>query len=183
MACPSLTALPRECGAAGVLGGLDLVYAMAWNDAQNIGVTDLIYAVTPTGTVSDIGVKTGKNFVKIDQLPGVAGMNEVLTADRTKGQAYFTQTVTLVNADLSTANRKWITDTMTQPIIVIGRTRNKKYFVAGLDGQLLMNTADGGTGIADADLNGHTITYTGTEAEPMRLVDSAIIADLLIPAP
>jgi hypothetical protein len=185
MPCTSLTELPRECGAEGIIGGVGKVYMMAYVDSKPLvtSPTNDIYVLTPAGMVSDLGRDTGKMFVEIGTLPATSGLNEELTKNKQNGSAFFTQTLNLVLSQITTANRTFVANTLNQPVLVLVRTRNGNYYMGGLGGQLELTTLTGGTGVADGDLQGYTITYTGTEAILIPPVDPTLVPTLLIAAP
>lgn len=182
MACESLTSITRVCNPEGILGGLGKLYMMTFADAQNITGTDKIYTTAISGLISEIGVKTGKMFVDIALLQSTAGLNEELTKNLQTGTAFLTRTLTTVVQGLSTENRAWVDNVINQPVIAIVKTRSGSYFAAGLDGEMELATLAGGTGIAEGDLQGYTLTFTGVSGKLIPGVDPTIIADLLLPA-
>lgn len=182
MACVSLIELIRACGAAGVMGGADELLVMSFADAKALGADGKIYTMT-AGIVSDIGRVATKKFVTVSMPTETGGLAEALTKNIQNGSSFFTQTLTLVLQKLSVENRDFILSVIDQPIVVIVRTPNGKYFAGGLGGRLQLTTADGGTGIAAGDLQGRTLTFTGNEDTPFPEVDAALIAELIIPAP
>jgi len=180
MACTSLVALPRVC-ADGIVGGLEKVYVIAFKDLKAVasGSTDVYSASTSTGTIVQVGLVSGKTFVEIGLLKNTSGLNEKLTKDLTKGTAFFTQTFTLLLSDLTTANNDFIKAVTNQPVAVILKTRTGKYFVAGLNGLLEVSAIDGGTGTAEGDMAGHTLTFEGISLGVVPLIDSTIISGLI----
>lgn len=185
MACQSIVELLRECGADGIVGGAGKLYMMAYNDAAVLGGSpnQLIYALTPAGVVSDLGRKTGKEFVEIGLLPATAGLNEELTKNKQTGSSFLTQTLNVVLSQLTPANRTFVQNTLNQPVLALVKTRNNNYYLGGLGGQLEMTTLTGGTGVAEGDLQGYTIAYTGTDSLLIPMVDPTLVPELLEPAP
>lgn len=175
MACTSLTALPRVC-AEGVLAGLEKVYVVAFKDLTGSTVYS---ASTVTGTVLSVNLSGSTRFVEIGLLKSTAGLSETLTKDNTKGTSFFTQTFTLVLGDLTTENATFIKDVTNQPVVVIYKTRTGKYFIVGLNGLFEVSGIQGGTGTAEADLIGHTLTFSGISATVAPLLDSTIIDSLI----
>jgi hypothetical protein len=178
MACSSLVALPRAC-ADGVLAGVEKVYMIAFNDLDVIAGTQEVYSATTAGIVNQIGLDSGKKYVEIGLLKSTSGLQEALTKDTTKGTSFFTQTFTLVLGDLTIENQTFIKDVTNQPVSVIYKSRTGKYFVVGLNGQLEIATIEGGTGTAEADLIGHTLTFNGISTSVAPLMDSSILAGLI----
>jgi hypothetical protein len=184
MACSSLVALARACGADGIMGGLEKLYMVAFADTVvPAGATDNnIYTLSAGGLISAIGLNTGKLFVEIGLLNSSAGLKETLTKDNTKGTAYFTQELTVVLSDLSTDNETFVTSVLRQPVVVVLKTRTGNYYAAGLNGQLELSALDGGTGTADGDLIGYNLTFSGVSINLIPQVDSTIITTLTVGA-
>lgn len=180
MACSSLIALPRACG-TGVVAGLEKLYMIAYNDlATADGATnENTYTTSTGGIVNDIGLDSGKKFVEIGLLKSTAGLAEALTKDTTKGTSFLTQTFTLVLGDLTVENKAWIESVMNQPVAILIKSRTGKFFVTGLNGQFELSALAGGTGTADADLIGYTLTFSGIDTKLIPQVDGTIIADLI----
>lgn len=179
MACISLTALPRAC-AEGILGGLQKVYVIAHKDlaAISTGTTE-VYSASTNGTVVSVGLATGKTFVEIGLLKSTSGLNEKLTKDNTKGTSFYTQTFTLVLSDLTIENSAFIKAITNQPVAVIYKTRTDKFFIVGLNGQFEVKEVDGGTGTAEADLVGHTLTFEGISTTVAPFIESSIVSSLI----
>lgn len=176
MACSSLVALPRACGAEGQLGGLEKLYMVAYSDLSGVTST---YTVSSGGTISAIGLNASKKFVEIGLLKSTAGLNETLTKDATKGVAFFTSTLTVVLGGLNIENRKFVESTLNQPVAILIKSRTGKFFATGLNGLFELATAAGGTGVAEADLIGYTLTFTGLDTNLIRLVDDSLVASLI----
>ncbi|SFW91351.1 hypothetical protein SAMN05661012_06768, partial [Chitinophaga sancti] len=50
------------------------------------------------------------------------------------------------------------------------------------NGQMELSALEGGTGTAEADLIGHTLTFTGTDTKLIQQVDSSLIPTITAPA-
>lgn len=183
MACPSLIALPRACGTAGIMAGLEKVYMIAFNDlaVPQGQTTDEVYTESVNGMISAIGLDSSKSFAEVGLLKSTAGLNEKLTKDSKTGTAFLTQTFTLVLPDLTADNRIFVNSVMNQPVAVLIKTRTGRFYVAGLNGQLELADMDGGTGTAEGDLNGYNLTFNGIDTKLISQVDPTIVADLINP--
>lgn len=181
MACTSLVALPRACGVDGVMAGVQELYVISYNDlAPASGVAGTpIFTTTTGGVISDIGTASGKFYVKVGLLKSTSGLKETLTKNLQNGVAFFTQEFSLVLSDLTTENSVFIQSVLNQPISILLKTRTGKYFVAGLNGQFELATLEGGTGTAEADLTGHTLTFHGLETKLIPMVDPALIPTII----
>lgn len=181
MACASLTALPRACGTEGIVAGLEKLYMISFSDLT-IGDDGKTYTIAENGMVSDISVTVAKLFTEVGLLKSTAGLNEALTKNAQNGTAFFTQTFTLVLSDLTVENKKFVESVLNQPVAILIRTRTGKYFTTGLNGQFELATLEGGTGIAEGDLTGYTLTFTGIDTKLVPQVDPTIVASLLVAA-
>lgn len=183
MACTSIVALPRACGTAGVIAGLEKLYITSFADLAPASGTAGTPVYTQTSEViSDIGFLTGKCFVEVGMLKSTSGLKETLTKDTKNGVAFLTQTFTLTLSDLTPENRTFIESVLTQPVAILIKTRTGKYFAAGLNGQFELSALDGGTGTAESDLIGHTLTFTGLDTQLIPNVDQSLIPTIIVPA-
>jgi hypothetical protein len=176
MACASLSALPRACGAEGGIGGLEKLYMIAFSDLSGVTST---YTVSSGGTISAIGIDSGKHFVEVGLLKSTSGIQSALTKDLTKGVAFWTSTLTLVLGGLSIENRAFVESVTNQPVAVIVKSRTGKYFFTGGNSLMELKSADANTGIQEADLNGFTLTFEGVDSNLIRLVDDSIVPSLI----
>ena len=181
MACSSLVALPRACGASGIIAGSEKLYIISFADLAPLSgsPTGEVYSAATSGIVNIINVASGKTFVEIGLTRDSTGINEVLTKDLKTGNAFFTQTLTVVLSELSIQNQAFISSVLNQPVTVILKARTGKYYVAGLNGLLELATVEGGSGIQSTDLNGYKMTFTGIDSLPIQIVDTTIIPSLI----
>lgn len=178
MACTSLVSLPRACGAEGVVAGLEKLYAIAYSDLAIVtGTTN--HTVSSSGIVNQIGLDSTKKFVEVGLLKSTAGLQEALTKNAQTGTAFLTQTLTLVIGNLTAENKTFAESVLNQPVAIMLKTRTGKYFVAGLNGQFELSGLEGGTGVAEGDLIGYTLTFTGISTSLIPQVDETIISTLI----
>lgn len=185
MACTSLVELPLSCGSEGNMGGVQKLYIIAHKDlAPASGVAGTpIYTTAVNGMIDDIGLVTAKYFVEVGLLKSVAGLKETGVFNEQTGSAYVTQEFTLTLAGITNENRVFVESVFNQPVAIIvqGRSETPKFYAAGLNGLFKISAMEGGTGTAEADLNGYTLTFSGLDTKPVRLVETALITDLLEP--
>jgi hypothetical protein len=183
MACTSLSALPLTCGSEGTMGGISPeLYVIAYNDLvmPEGGTVGQVYTRATNQMINAIGLAASKTFVKVGVLKNTAGLNESFVGDQTKALYYFNQTFTLVLGGLTIENRAFLKSVMNQPIAFIIKARSGNFYAAGLNGLFQLSAAEGGTGVAEADLNGYTLTFTGIDTAPLSLVDPLIIPDIVV---
>jgi len=178
MACNSLSSLPRACS-DGSLGGVNKVYIIAYKDLATIVGANDVFSASTSGIVNAVGLASGKTYVEIGLLKDTSGLTEKLTKDNTKGTNFFTQTFSLVLGDITPTNTQFIQDVKGQPVSVIYKTRTNAYFILGLNGQFEITTIEGGTGVASADLIGHTCSFEGISSGTAQLLDPSIVASLI----
>lgn len=178
MACNSLTALPRVCN-DGVVAGIEKLYMIAFKDLKAVSSsTTEVYSATTAGVINQVGLVTGKTFVEVALLKSTAGLEEKLTKDNTKGTSFYTQTLKLVLGDLTIENSTFIGSVTNQPVAIIIKTRTGKYFITGLNGQFEVISVEGGTGSAESDLIGYTISFAGITKGLTPLLDSTLISTI-----
>jgi len=180
MACESIIALAKNCASEGKIAGIQLLYIIRYQDlVETNGST---YTLSTGGLISDINIATAKQFVPVGLLKNTAVLNETLNKNLQTGTSYMTQTFTLVLSDLTTENKTFIESVMNQEVAIVIRTKTGKYYAAGLNGQMELSALEGGTGTAEADLIGHTLTFTGTDTKLIQQVDSTLISTITTPA-
>lgn len=179
MSCPSIVALPRACGAEGVIAGLDKLYIVSFKDMAAVSGSTEVYTVATNGLVNAIGLDSGKHFVEVGLLRSSADVNEKLTKEPSKGVSYFTQTLKVVLSDLTIENQKFIESVLNQPVAILLKTRTGKYYFTGGSGKFELTGVEGGTGTAEADLIGYTLTFDGTDIRLTTQVDDTIVSGLI----
>lgn len=181
MACSPIVTLPRACGTAGVIAGLESLYVISFVDLAPASGTagSPTFTLSAGGVISAIGLDSGKKFVEVGLLKSTAGLKETLTKDTSKGLAFLTQEFTLVLADLTAENKVFVESVLNQPIAILIKTRTGKYFAAGLNGQFELSALEGGTGTSETDLIGYTLTFAGLDTKLIPMVDTSIIATLI----
>lgn len=175
MACTSLVALPRACGSEGVVGGLEKLYMISHIDLS--GTTT--YTTSSGGVVNNISLDAGKKYVEIGLLKSTAGVKETMTKNAQNGTLYFTQSLTLVLGNLTLENKAFVESVMNQPVSVLIKSRTGNYYVAGLNGQFELESLEGGTGTAEGDLVGYTLTFSGVDTKLVPQVDASIVSTLI----
>lgn len=186
MACDSIIALPRTCGADGIQGGLDKLYIIAFKDLEEVSTPASpgdVYTLSTGGIVNDIGVVGGKQFVEVGLLINSAGLNETMTKNLQNGTAFQTQTLTLPLAEITSANRTFVQSVMNQPVAFIVKSATGKHYAAGLNGKMELSGLEGGLGIAPGDNNGYTLTFTGIDKMLIPLVEDTVVSASIVAAP
>lgn len=179
MACSSLVALPRVCSTDGIVGGLQELHMIAFADLAPVSGSTLTYAqAAPGGIVNQIGLQATKKFIKIDILKSTSGLEEVMTKDYQKGSLFFTQKLNLILGGNTVINQAFIQSVLSQPVVIIVKSRTGLYFVAGLTGQFELDSLTGGSGVAEADLNGFSLGFGGVSTTFAPMVDPTILSTI-----
>jgi hypothetical protein len=179
-ACSSLTYLPLQCASEALIGGTSKVYAIAAKDLGTVSGGTLSYAVSPTtGAVTDIALLVpATGFVEIGQLKNVAGLGSEFTKNA-NGTNYFTTTATMQLTGLTPENYKFIDSVRNQPVAFIYQSRQGNYYAAGLGGTMEIATVTSNTGIAESDLVGYTLTFTGVDSHGERFVEASAAQEVI----
>jgi len=174
-ACQSLISLPLQCASDALIGGTSKVYAIAAKDLGTVAGSTLSYAVSPTtGAITEIAMKVPATdlFVEIGQLKNTAGVGSEFTKNA-NGTNYFTSTATLQLTGLTPENYKFIESVRSQPVAFLFKSRQDNWYAVGLSGNMELATATANTGIAESDLVGYTLTFTGVGANGVRFVEAS----------
>jgi len=174
-ACQSLISLPLQCATEASIGGTSKVYAIAFKDLGTVTGSTLSYAVSPTtGAITEIAMKIPATdlFVEIGQLKNTAGVGSEFTKNA-NGTNYFTSTATLQLTGLTPENSKFIESVRSQPVAFLFKSRQDNWYAVGLEGTMELATATSNTGIAEADLHGYTLTFTGVAAHAEQFVEAS----------
>jgi len=179
MPCSSLVALARACGAEGIAGGIEKLYAISYNDL-NPAPGLYPFTLSVGGLVNTIALDATKKFTEISILKNTVKIEEVLTKDLTKGSSFYTVNLTgLTLSGLSIENQAFVKSVADQPVAILVKTRNTKWFVLGLNGELELNSAMGDFGTAEGDLQGYVIGFTGVATSLIPGLDITILSTLI----
>ena len=179
MACPSLVALARDCQGAQI-GGAETIYAISFKDLVPVSsATTEVYSASSNNIVISVGTSGSTKFVKIAVAKNTAGFTESLKKDLTTGTNYIEQKVTIDVQGLSTENRNFVESVRYQPIALLVKTRTKKWFLIGADGELELSALEAGIGVKADDGQGYKMTFDGVSANLALPVDSTIIASIV----
>lgn len=175
----SLTKYKRDC--KGVTGGVQKLWMVSYSDLAKVSGSLLNYAVDSTGNmVNEIGLAVSKKFVEVGLLKNTVGVTENLTKTSETNAIEISTELTLVIANISVESRTFVTNLVEAgEVAAIIQLRSGKFIAIGLDGYTEVSAVAGGSGVAGADLNGYTITISGTENELMKLVDPLIITTIV----
>ena len=119
-------------------------------------------------------------FYKYELDKEESSFNDDPTAGSNKGTIYYVPAVTFILSKLDVAKRNEMRLLAKNRVVAIIETREATptYWAIGVTNGLDLGTGVGGSGVAAADLNGYTMTFSGLEPNPMVNVSSTDIASI-----
>jgi hypothetical protein len=164
MACDLVNGLTEQCKT--LIGGIDAVYFV------NFGIEsgDLTYDVTNTDVIDAVANVT--SLYKYE-LKGTNSFDQVVNSSRENGTTYVEQTLKMQLKSREIAVMKSVKLLAFGRPHVIVKTRNGKYYLAGLERGMELTTANINSGVQMADFNGYDITMVGMEKLEANLIDVA----------
>ena len=126
-------------------------------------------------------ITTSVDFFEIATNKNVCNFQETVNIDLANGSTFFNQIVTLELSRRETTKRTFIDkliDGQKQLLIII-LDSNGNYWLSGRSEGSYVTAIDGQTGVAKADRNGYTVTFTAMEPDQAWQVDPAIIGALV----
>lgn len=143
-------------------GGVSRLYAIRFEDLNEIFNSGLVYSVNEAGEIDFINLKANKNFVEIGLLKNTTTLTEQLTNNKTNGNLFFTQRITVSLSHLNVENRNWIENALNQKVSIVVRTTSG-FHAAGLYDGLNITEMTRTTGTNPNDFTGATITFSGLD--------------------
>ncbi len=165
MACALTQGFSLDCKDA--IGGIKSVRFAALADYIALDPT------YTTGTVS-FGSATDA-FRKYELDKEESSFNDDPTPGSNRGTLYYVPMVNFILSKLDIAKRNEMQLLSKNRVVAIIETREAtpSYWAIGVTNGLDLSAGVGGSGVAAADLNGYTMTFTGLEPDPMVSVSSA----------
>lgn len=175
MPCNSISAVTRVCGTSNI-PGTEKMWMVAFKDLAPVS-GDAVYVLSGTSSmVTQIGA-TG-TYVEIAALRDTAGFDSEFTKDVTRGVAFATNTISFKLGDLTVEHQEFVETILNQPVSVLLKLRNGKYYVMGLTGQLEVSAIQATSGRTSADELSYTITLNEIVGITPYIVDPSIIATI-----
>jgi len=148
-----------------LIGGLDAVYFVNKND-----YTGITYDGTNTDVIDSVaGVANLYKF----ELKGTNSFDQVINSSRENGTTYVEQTlkIQLKSREITTMKTVKLMSYGAPHVIV--KTRNGKFYFAGLERGMELTTANINSGVQMGDFSGYDITLVGMEKLEANLIDVA----------
>jgi len=154
------------------VGGLNKIYIANWKDVD----THVVYSGS-TGEIATLG--SGYDWFAFDLVKETSSWVENVAVNVQNGTLSFTPSVTLVMNKLTTDQRNLVSMLATTLLTVIAEDNNGNLIMLGRVKGLDVTTLEMGSGTANADRNGVSITMTGAENVSSAFLSTAAVAELL----
>ena len=159
MACNITAGRSAQC--ATNLGGLRNVYIINYDAAATYTIL--------SGELTAFTASTGYKF----ELLNGSTFEETVTSSRDNGTTFYDQVLTLnLNTIDTSTSEKVALLAKGRPRIIV-EDNNNNFFFAGLDRGCDVTGGTISRGAAMADKSGYSLTFSGTEKEPARIIDGS----------
>jgi hypothetical protein len=153
------------------IGGIKKVYIANHIEVTGTTIeTGVIYTGSTDEMIVDIEMATSKKFYTFDTVKETSSFSQTVNANIQNGSLSFVPTVSLIFNKLEASTRNIIQMLATSLVDVIILDNNDKLFYMGRVNGMDLTAAEMGSGVAQVDRNGSTLTFTGAEPESLREV-------------
>ena len=153
MACELTTGFGLDCNSA--TGGILTIYLQKWSAFRT--------GVALDATSGEVDALPEATIYPYDALKGLANNFEETISNEAAGSIAYTPTINLQLKKLSAAKQKQLHLLAQSRVVAFVLDANQNIWMFGRQNGLLLTTATGATGTANADFNGYTIALTGEE--------------------
>lgn len=168
MACALTQGYVLDCKDS--LGGLVEVYFINQHDIASY--------TEASGVVTALTKDLGKRFYKYELVKSTAAFTETLNASVENGTIFYQQELTIVINKLQVNMRNEIILLAQNLLTAVAKDGNGRYWILGLTRGLDVTTGTAGTGTAEGDRNGYSLTFTGKERFLAPELSSGLAASL-----
>jgi len=153
------------------VGGIKAVFIANHTEVTGTTLeTGTVYTGSTIDQVISIAMASGKKFWKFDTVKETSSFTQSTTANIQNGTLSFVPTVSLIFNKLDAASRNIIQMLALSLMDVIVLDSNDKLWYLGRVNGMDLTAAEMGSGVAQGDRNGSTLTLTGAEPESLREV-------------
>lgn len=151
------------------------------------GITEVLFIASQdvtayteaSGVITAITKAAGKRFYKYELVKATSSFVENINASVENGTVFYQQELTIVLNKLQANTRNEILLLAKNLLDCIVKDNNGKYWFLGLTKGLDITGGSSGSGTAEGDRSGYTLTFTGKEPALAPEVSSGIITGLL----
>jgi len=152
------------------IGGLKSVWFIGWNDVSSV--------TESSGTITAITKASGKVFYKYQLVRNTASLTENIAGSIENGTVVYNQELVIVINKMQVSMRNEILLLGKNNMMAVVEDQNGRYWLAGRYNGLDLLSGSAGTGLAQTDRNGYTLTFSGGEKELAPAVQASVIATL-----
>ena len=124
---------------------------------------DLTSYTEASGVVTAITKGAGKKFFKYALVKGTSSLTENINASVENGTIFYQQELTMIINKLQVAVRNELLLLAKNLLVAIVHDSNDAYWIIGLKNGIDITAGNAGTGTAQGDRSGYTLTFTGKE--------------------
>jgi hypothetical protein len=155
------------------LGGITEVYFIA--------AADVTSTTEASGVITALVKASGKRFYKYELVKGTSQLVENVNANVQNGTIFYAPELTIVLNKLQANTRNEILLLAQNRLVAVAKDNNGAFWYLGKTRALDLTAGSAGTGTADGDRSGYTLTFTGAEPALAPAVNSTVAAALMTP--
>jgi len=165
------------------MGGIKEVYITNHENVDWTNTIPLPGSASPEdeGVITTIAMNGSpeEKFYKFVPNKDSSNWVENIQSNVQNGTVAYEQVLNVIFAKNEATKRNQVKLLAQAELAIIVKDKNNKYWMLGEENGVELTGGNGGSGTAMTDLNGWTLTFTGTERFPAREVDEDIIVDIL----
>lgn len=152
------------------IGGVKAVWFINANDVSSV--------TESSGVITTITKGAGKVFYKYQLVRNTSSFTQNIAGSVENGTVVYNQELAIVINKMQVSMRNEILLLAQNNLMAVVEDANGKYWLAGRYNGLDLTAGTAGTGTAQADRNGFTLTFTGGEKALAPEVQSSVISGL-----
>lgn len=167
MACESIISYTKDCNSKP--GGVKNLWLLNYTDLTS-------YTTGTSGDVTALVLAADAEFKKVGLIKNTSGLTQTFTKTIETGTAEIATEFVFVITKISSTSRNFLDKLMNAgEVVAIAELRSGVKVIFGLTGGIELTSLVYGSGTAAADLNGATVTLTGSEDELARILDATVV--------
>jgi len=139
---------------------------------------DNVASIAYAAGVATLTMVASKKFWKYAQVRETSSFTETITANVQNGTIFYSQELTVILNKLAAATRNEILLLAQNTLVAVAKDNNGKFWYLGKTRGLDLTGGSAGTGTAEGDRSGYTLTFTGAEAALCPEVNSTVAGQL-----